>query len=75
LVIFKLNPSNMPTYLFSLAWPDPHSTPRERVWDMAIQRFDTYTMECVLITLQYSVTCYLKYVIKGKIQNLSMSGE
>ena len=41
----------------------------ERVWDMAIELLSPRTVECVPTTAQYSVTCYLKYVINGKIQN------
>ena len=39
----------------------PHSAPRERVWDMAIEQFAACTMECIPVTVQY--TSYLKYVI------------
>ena len=51
----------------------PHSAPRERVWDMAIEQFAACSMECIPVTVQY--TCYLKYIIREKIPNLSVSGE
>ena len=53
------------------------SAPREGLWGMAIEQFVICTVECVHvpITAQYSVTCYQKYVINGKIQQLSVSGE
>ena len=40
----------------------PHSAPRERVWDTAIEQFAACTMECIPVTVQY--TCYLKYYYK-----------
>ena len=44
-----------------------HSALREVVWYMAIEQFVTNSMECVLITVQHSVTDHLKFVIDRKI--------
>ena len=46
----------------------PYSAPREGVWDMAIEQLSSRTVECVPVTVQYSVTWYLKYVINGKFK-------
>jgi len=43
----------------------PCSTLRQRVWDTATELSVAGTVEWVPITVQYSVTCYLKYVINN----------
>lgn len=45
----------------------PCSTLREWVWDMATELSVAGTVEWVPITVQHSVTCYLKSVINWKI--------
>jgi len=35
---------------------------KDMVWHMATEPFVTHTVECIPITTQHSVTCYLKYV-------------
>jgi len=50
---------------------DPILHQEKGVWDTAIEQFAACTVECIPVTVQY--TCYLKYIIKAKIPN--MSGE
>ena len=58
-------------YAWELTYRITNLTPLStegRVWDMATEQSVVHTVECVLIAVHCSVTCYLKYVINGKSQ-------
>ena len=58
-------------HLLYIAWPDPIPHRGKEVGTWPQKSLSPRTMECIPITVQYSV----KYLINEKIQNFSLNGE